>query len=256
MVPIRPVVAALGTPVVERVVHALAPQDLGQLIRRPAVLERTVPGDDTDVAARQILVHPGIAQVGEIVDGVVEIEVVVVHPTHRAAHVVDTRERKASLDRIGVFEERIRRVKRAERCAHRGHRDQALAVMVDERDHFLPDVGVVAAQHPAAMEGMRLLVEQPFAGHRSHREDLEPAAVDERRQRPDHALPLVFPLVAQAGREDQHRRSEVAEDRHSHFPSQTGRVPTMMFAMHQSQLISLGFRTHGLKPVASVRGPR
>ena len=123
-------------------------------------------------------------------------------------------------------------MERAERGAHHGDRRQALAVMVDERDDFLPDVGVVAAQHPAAVEGVRLLVEQPFGGHRADAEHLHPALLDERRQGADHALAFVLPLVAQAGREEQDRGAEMAEDGHPHLPPQVRRAPQAVFAVH------------------------
>jgi len=49
VVPVGPVVAALRSPVVERVGDALAAQDVGEMVGGPAVLPRPAARDDVDV---------------------------------------------------------------------------------------------------------------------------------------------------------------------------------------------------------------
>ena len=66
---------------------------------------------------RVLVEKPGIVLVGHIVDRIIEVEVVVVHPVHRVAHVVNAGERVAALHVVGMLEEGVGRVIGAERCA-------------------------------------------------------------------------------------------------------------------------------------------
>ncbi len=117
VMPVGPFVPALGAPVVQMMRNAAIPQDLGHPIGRPAVLPRTTPGHESDVATRVLMEKPGITLVGHIVDRVIEVEIVVIHSVHRVAHIVDARERVAALHVVGMLEERVGRVIGAERCA-------------------------------------------------------------------------------------------------------------------------------------------
>src|SRR5204863_4474818 len=87
--PVWPVVAALGAPVVEGDGNAFRARHVRQAIRRRAVLPGRVPGGQVDVAPAQLVQVPGVGQAGDVVDGVVEIEVVVVVAVHEAPDVVD-----------------------------------------------------------------------------------------------------------------------------------------------------------------------
>ena len=63
-------------------------------------------------------------------------------------------------------------------------------------------------------------------------EELDPAAVDELRERVDHAVALKLPLVAVAGRKRQQRRAPVPEDRHAHVVAEPRRIPVVMLGAH------------------------
>src|SRR5437773_132567 len=89
VMPVGPVVAAFRAPVVQMMSNAAIPEDLGHSVGRPAVLPRTTAGHESDVATRVLVEKPGVMLVGHIVDRVIEVEVVVVHPVHGIAHVVD-----------------------------------------------------------------------------------------------------------------------------------------------------------------------
>ena len=115
---------------------------------------------------------PGVTLVGHIVDRVIEIEVVVVHPVHGVSHVVDARERVAALHVVGMLEESVGCVIGTERCAQRGNPDAwRLALRVDERENFVRHIGVVLRLHPTAMEGVRSLVCERIALHAVDAED-------------------------------------------------------------------------------------
>src|SRR5205807_10452836 len=55
------------------------------------------------------LVKPRVAHVCEVIDGIVEIKVVVVHAVHEIAQIVDAGHGEAALDDVGMFEERDRK---------------------------------------------------------------------------------------------------------------------------------------------------
>ena len=117
VMPVGPFVAALRAPVVQLMRNAAARQDLGHSVGRPAVLPRTTAGHEPDVATRVLMEKPGITLVRHIVDRVIEIEVVVVHPVHRIPHIVDARERVAALYVVRMLEESVGGVIGTERRA-------------------------------------------------------------------------------------------------------------------------------------------
>src|ERR1700720_1021269 len=119
VLPVRPVMAALRSPVVERVADPLAGQNFREAVGGPAVLPGARTGADVNVATGDLLIEPGIAGVREVIDGIVEIKIVVVHPVHEVPHIVDPGHREAALDDVGMLEEAVRGMIRAERRAHR-----------------------------------------------------------------------------------------------------------------------------------------
>lgn len=70
--------AAFSAPIVNGVRNAFAREDFREAIGGAALLPWTGTGDQMNVACGQLLVVPRIGQVGEVVDWVVEIKVVVV----------------------------------------------------------------------------------------------------------------------------------------------------------------------------------
>src|SRR5712664_194462 len=72
VLPVRPIVAALRAPVVQRVADAFAGKNFGEAVGRPAVFPRTRTGAEVNVAACDLAVEPGIASVCEVIDGIVD----------------------------------------------------------------------------------------------------------------------------------------------------------------------------------------
>src|ERR1700724_2727367 len=101
--PVWPIVSTVGAPVVKIVGDTPSPQDLREPEGGTAVLERAAPRGEMDVALTKVREVVGVAQVGDVVDGVVEIEVVVVVPVHEPAEVVDAGEGQAPPHEIGVL---------------------------------------------------------------------------------------------------------------------------------------------------------
>ena len=88
VMPVRPFVPALRTPVVQMMSNATARQHLRHSVGGATVFPRTTAGHEVDVATRVLVEKPRVTLVGYIVDRVIEVEVVVVHPVHRIAHIV------------------------------------------------------------------------------------------------------------------------------------------------------------------------
>src|SRR6266478_9236856 len=73
--PVRPVVAALRAPVVQRVPDPFAGKNFREAVGRAAVLPRTRTGAEVNVTTCDLLIKPGIAGVREVIDGIVEIKI-------------------------------------------------------------------------------------------------------------------------------------------------------------------------------------
>src|SRR4029077_17602818 len=89
VMPVGPFVPAFRAPVVQVMSNAAIPQYLRHSVGGAAILPRASAGDEPDVATRVLMEKPGVMLVGHIVDRVIEVEVVVVHPVHGITHVVD-----------------------------------------------------------------------------------------------------------------------------------------------------------------------
>jgi len=87
--PVGPFVPALRAPVVQMMSNPAAREHGGHLVGRPAVLPRATTGREMDVTTPVLVEKPGVMLVGHVVDRVIEVEVVVVHPVHGIAQVVD-----------------------------------------------------------------------------------------------------------------------------------------------------------------------
>src|SRR5580704_2636543 len=233
MLPIRPVMPALRAPVVQRMPNSLAGEDFGQSISRAAVLPLTSTRADVNVARGELSQNPWIVQVSEIIHRIVEVEIVVVHSVHKVPNVVHAGHRKAPLDHVGMLEQRVGRVVRAERRAHRGNRDpRALAIIPNERNDLLAKVGVKNGLHVTPVKGMRAFVIKAESIDGIDAEEFYFPAVDEIGQRADQALAFEFRLIARARRKPENRLSPVAVDNHAHVEAQPRRIPAVIFTFH------------------------
>src|SRR5260370_37211782 len=97
---------------------AFAGENFGEAVGRPAVLPGTRTGADVNVATCDLVIEPGIAGIRKVINGIVEIEIVVVHPVHEVPQVVDAGHREAALDDVRGLEEAVPGWVRAERRAH------------------------------------------------------------------------------------------------------------------------------------------
>src|SRR6266481_8633638 len=168
-----------------------------------------------------------------IVDWVIEVEVVVVHPVHGIPHVVDARERVAALHVVGMLEESVGRMIGAERCAQCGNPDaRRLALGVNERKNFVRHIGVVLRLHPAPVEGVRSLVLERIAVHAVYAEDSDAPLLQVGAEGANHALAFHLPFVAAALREGEDGPAVVAINCDAHVAIETVRVPTLMVTMH------------------------
>src|SRR6266496_1662163 len=233
VMPVGPFVPALRAPVIKMISDAAIPEDLGHSVCRSAVLPRTTAGREVDITTPILIEKPGVILVGHVVDRVIEVEVVVVHPVHGIAQVVDAGERVAAFHPVGVLKEGVSRVIGAERGAIGGDRDaRRLALGVDEREDFARHVVVVLRLEPTAMERVRSLVIKRIALDSVYAENPNPPLVEVRAKGADHALAFLLMFVAAACREREDRRTVIAVNGDAHVAIETVGVPTLMVTMH------------------------
>ena len=101
-----------------------------------------------------------------------------------------------------------------------------------EGNHLMADVLVVLPLHPAPMRRVRAAVRERIAMVDVHAEHLDASICEGVLERVDHALALEFPLIAAAGRKDNHRRTPVTVDDDPHVASEAIGVPPMMVVPH------------------------
>ena len=71
------------------------------------MLPRARARRDVNIAGGQLRESLVIGKIGNVVHGIIKIEIVVVHAVHEALHVVLAGESEAALDDAGMFEERV-----------------------------------------------------------------------------------------------------------------------------------------------------
>ena len=214
--------SAFRTPVVQVMSYAAACEHFGHSVGRPAVFPWATAGREVDVTTCVLMEKPGIVLVGHVVDRVIEVEVVVVHPVHRVAHVVNAGERVAALHVVGMFEEGVGCVIGAERCAVGGDGDaRRLAHGVDEWEDFAGHVVVVLRLQPAAVKRMRAFVAERIALHAVDAEDSDSPRVQIRAESANHALTFLLMLVAAARREREDGGAVIAVNSDTHVPIKT-----------------------------------
>ena len=199
--------AALVAPIIHGVTDIFAVEDFGQAIGGAALFPLAGAGDEVDIAGGKLFVKPGIGKIGEVVDGIVEVEIVVVHAVHERAEIVDARHGEAALKDIGMTEEGVGGVIGAERRAHGGDGNARLAMIVDERNDFLGEVGIEYGLDVAAMEGMSTFVVEAESVDGIDGVELDAASVDELGESADHGLAFEFPFVASTGGEAEDGRA-------------------------------------------------
>src|SRR5208337_881442 len=240
VLPERPVVAAFGTPVVHGVTNPFAGQHFGQAIGGGAIFPGTGAGDEVDVAGVVLLEIPAIGEVGEVIDGIVEVEIVVVHPVHEIPEIVDTGHGKATLKDVRMLEERVGGVIRAEGCAHSGNGDARLAVIPDEGDDLFAEVRIENGLDVAAVKRVSAFVIKAEAVDGVDGIKLDAAGIDEFGERADHALTFEFPFVASTGGKTEERRTPMAVGDDAEIQAEARRVPAMVFTFHQKGLSLCG----------------
>src|ERR1700716_1413624 len=110
------------------------------------------------VACPELLEQPRIIEVREIIDGIIEIEIVVIHSIHEISYVIDAGHRETAFEHVGMLEQGIGGMVRAERSAHGGDGHLRAAIVPDKRNDFFSQIGVKHGLHVAAMKRMRTLV--------------------------------------------------------------------------------------------------
>jgi len=196
---------------------------------------RAVSSRDVNVALRELPQDVGIGNIREVIHGIIEVGVVVVHPIHEAFDVVHTGKREAAADRIGMLEQGICGMVGAEGGAHCGDRDaRRLAIVVDERHHLVTHVSVKLRLHPAAMKRMSTLIVKAREVHGIDAEEFHAPAINQVCEAANQPLVLKLPFVPGAGGKTDERRSPMTVDHDAQLHSKAVRIPAVIFPLHFS----------------------
>src|SRR5208337_2033911 len=232
VLPERPVVAAFGTPVVHGVTNPFAGQHFGQAIGGGAIFPGTGAGDEVDVAGVVLLEIPAIGEIGEVIDGIVEVEIVVVHPIHEISQIVDTGHGKATLENVGMLEQGVGGVIGTEGSAHGGNGDLRSAVIPDEGNDLFAEIGIEDGLDIAAVKRMSVFVVKAKAVDGVDGIKLDAAGIDEISESADHALAFECPFVAGTGGKTEERRTPMAVGGDAEIEAEARREPAMVFTFH------------------------
>lgn len=233
VLPVRPVVAAHGTPVIERMSNALVREDSGKMVRGTGIFPGAGAGSQMNVAGFQLAVDPGIGKILDVVGGIVEIKIVVIHAIHEITKVIDTGHGEAALDHVGMLEERICGVIRTEGSAHRGDGHLRLAIAPNKRNNLFAQVGIEHSLDVTAVKRVRAFVVKTEAIDGIDGVELDAAGVNEIGERADHSLPFEFPFVSGAGRKTENGRTIVAVNDDAEFDAEAMRIPMVIVAVHK-----------------------
>ena len=248
--------APFRAPVVYRVADTFAVEDFGEPIGGTAVFPGAGAGDEVDVAGGELLVVPRIGEIGEVVDWIVKVEVVVVHAIHETSQVVDAGHSEATLKDVGVSEKRVGSVIGTEGRSHGGDGDAGLARAPNEGDDFFAEVGVKDRLHVAAVKRVCGFVVETQTVDGIHGVELDPAGINERSKGSDHALAPEFPFVTSAGGKAEQWRSPVAVHDDAEVEAETRGMPAMIFAFHCVRLRNAGRKVCQWKSVEANQGHR
>jgi hypothetical protein len=192
-----------------------------------------------NIAGSELIVNPGIGKIGQVIDGIIEIKIVVVHAVHEFTQIIDPGHGEAAFENVGMLEERICSMIGAKGSAHGSDGHLGLAMIPDERNDFFAQIGIENGLHIAAMERMRCFVVKTEAIDGIDGIKFDAAGVDEFGERADHALAFQFKFVAGAGGKTNDGRAVMAIGNDAEFEAETRRVPTMIFALHSFELRQL-----------------
>src|SRR6516164_4813337 len=121
----------------------------------------------------------------------------------------------------------------AERRTHGGNGKARLAVVPDERNDFLAQVGIENGLHVAAVKRMRCLVVEAEAVDGIDAVEFDTPGVDEIGECAYHALIFQLPFITGTGGKPEKRRTPVAVNNNAQFETETGRMPAVIFTFHR-----------------------
>ncbi len=241
--PEGPIVAALGAPSVHGIANAFAGEDFGEAIGGAAVFPGAVAGDEVDVAVILLLEIPAIGEIGEVIDRIIEIKIVVVQAVHEIPEVVDAGHGEATLEDIGMLKEGVGGVIGAEGSAHGGNGDLRLAMIPDERNDLFAKVGIENGLYVAAVKRVSTFVVEAETVDGVDGIKLDAASINEISECADHALALEFEFITRTGGETEERWTPMPVSDDAKVQAEAGRVPAVVFTFHARDLSSCGKRS-------------
>ncbi len=155
---------------VERMLYTFAVEQVADV--EIGVLARVMlGGGEDDVVPPERFQGVVVVQVGQVIDGVGEINILIVKTVHKRLDVVRPAHANQLAELPRLLEHKIHRVVRPE--ARAGCHDKVMArVITDERQHFVNNIGFVLLMPPDSGEGIDVFVVQAFAVNRVYADKL------------------------------------------------------------------------------------
>jgi hypothetical protein len=230
--PEGPVVNGAVTPAVEVVVDAFRIKDAGEAAGSIETDVVFAGGEDPADIVAVLAEVPIVLEVGEGVDGVVEVAEVVVVAIEEGFDVVSAAEACAGVDSIGVAEGEIDGMVGAEGATGDGDAVSG-AAFLEEWEDFVDEVVVILLMAADAAAGVGPFAVEAFGIDAIDAEEGETTGVDSGGEGIGHAAVLEFEEAAHGRRKDEEGNAAKAELEEFHFAVQAGAEPFVIFAVHE-----------------------
>ena len=174
---------------------------------------------------------PGIADVGQVVHGDIEVAVVVVVAGEEAGGVEGAAHREHRSEDVGVAEGDVEGVIATEAGAN-GGKLNGLVLLANQRQNLLHQVLLVLHVTGDAPARRDVAVVPAFGVDRVDAEQLQAPLFEFVMNDVDHAAILKLEEAAAGGGKDERRNSRMAEDEQFHVAPKRGGEPFVVFAFH------------------------
>ena len=180
-----------------------------------------------------------VVEVGEVGDGGVEINILVVIAVGIGLQVVNATHGDDPVEEVGSFEVEVGRVEGAERSTANDNRGFGACFTFDKRNDFAVNVLVELLVSDAFVAGVHIFVEPAFGIDAVDGKHFYLSGIYMRGNGINHQEALVFEVVGGGGGQQQQGESIMAIDGNFHLLVEGWAVPMMYFSMHARGGLSL-----------------
>lgn len=232
--PRGPVVGPFVAPHREFVRDAFCHEETGKIARGAGILITALSRGDKDVTFVVERIQVFAAEVRDVLDRIVEIDVVVVViAVHIVTNVIITAHGDGARKQVGTAKELVGGVIRAERRACRNDADATPTRVPDVGDDLVADIFVVLDLTPCHCAGMQIAIEPCLAVDAVDGKDLDPAGVNKRGKHVNHLKAFVFQKVRRRCGKQEQWKTIVPISNNFHPFVERWAVPAVNKAIHK-----------------------